>query len=286
MMIANRPIEIGNRQLEIGNSSSTGAPCPRRVAFAAMSLCNINWFSHVLDKMVQMLVILPDKGEGPFATFYLLHGRSDDHSSWHRRTRIEWYVRDLPLIVVMPDGYRGFYTHNEHGPDYASYLAEEVVGFVERNLPAKSTRGGRCIGGLSMGGYGALRLALGYPQVFISASSHSGAVLHGSRTHSGPDHAEMKRIFGARPGGSGHDLLWLAQRCKSSGKLPKLRIDCGFEDHLLEDNRILHERLVQTHIPHEYEEFPGGHNWDYWDYHINLALMFHARNLRIKPLPD
>jgi S-formylglutathione hydrolase FrmB len=252
-----------------------------------MALCELNWFSKVLDKMVQTVALLPDKGEPPFPTYYLLHGLSDDQSSWRRRTRIEWYVRDLPLIVVMPDGYRSFYTNHEQGQAFASYIAEELVGFIERHLPAKSSRGARCIGGLSMGGYGALRLALGYPQMFASANSHSGALLHGSRP---PDRLdiipEMKRIFGARPQGSDHDLLALAHRCKSAGKLPRLRIDCGHEDHLLHDNRVFHERLRHMNVAHEYEEFPGGHNWDYWDYHINLALMFHARNLRIKPIPD
>jgi len=249
-----------------------------------MALCDIHWFSSVLDKMVGTLVVLPDKGEGPFPTFYLLHGLSDDYTSWHRRTRIEWYVRDLPLIVVMPDAYRGFYTDNAHGPDYARYFAEELVGMVERNFPARAARSARCIGGLSMGGYGALRLALGFPHLFASANSHSGAVLHGSRPPQGPIAQEMKRVFGARPMGSEHDLLELAERCKGAGKVPRLRIDCGHEDELLDDNRAFHERLLELDVHHEYEEFPGGHNWDYWDYHVNLALMFHARNLKVRPI--
>jgi S-formylglutathione hydrolase FrmB len=246
----------------------------------------MRWFSKVLDKMTEAWVILPDKGEPPFPSYYLLHGLSDDSSSWQRRTRIEWYARDLPLMIVMPDAYRGFYTNNEQGPAYATYLAEELVAFIDRNLPSKPSRSARCVGGLSMGGYGALRLALGYPNVFCSANSHSGAVLHGSRAPSGPDQATLKQIFGPRPAGSDHDLLALAKRCKSAGRLPRLRIDCGDEDHLLDDNRQFHERLMHMGIAHEYEEFPGGHNWDYWDYHINLALLFHAKNLRIRPIPD
>ncbi len=249
-----------------------------------MSLCEIHWFSNVLDKMVETAVVLPEVGDPPFPTFYLLHGLSDDFSSWQRRTRVEWYVRQLPLIVVMPDAYRGFYTNNDQGPPYATYLAEELIAFIERNLPAKQTRSARAVGGLSMGGYGALRLALGFPNVFCSANSHSGALLHGSRPPAGEDQMMLKRIFGMRPQGSDHDLLHLARRCKSAGKLPRIRIDCGDEDHLLDDNRTFHLRLSQMGIAHEYEEFPGGHNWDYWDYHINLALMFHAKNLRIRPV--
>jgi S-formylglutathione hydrolase FrmB len=81
-----------------------------------MSLCQVHWKSSILKKQVSTTVILPDSGEGPFDTLYLLHGLGDDHSIWLRRTRIEWYVRDLPLIVVMPDGYRGWYTDHEEGP--------------------------------------------------------------------------------------------------------------------------------------------------------------------------
>src|SRR6185295_17807857 len=161
---------------------------------------------------------------------YLLHGMSDDYTIWHRRTRIEWYVRDLPLIVVMPDGFRGFYTDNADGPAYAKYVAEELVDFVERNFPAKRSRAGRCIGGLSMGGYGALRLSLGYPHRYASANSHSGALLYGARnTPRDPSPLtamEQRQIFGADSIGSSHDLLAQAARAKESDKLPKLMIDC------------------------------------------------------------
>src|SRR5437764_9215273 len=143
-----------------------------------MSLAEINSFSQTLEKMVATSVILPDVGKPPFATYYLLHGLSDDHTAWRRRSRIEWYVRELPLIVVMADGARNFYTDNADGPAYAQFFARELPAFIERTCPARPDRAARCIGGLSMGGYGALRLALGFPDRFISANSHSGALLN------------------------------------------------------------------------------------------------------------
>ncbi len=133
-----------------------------------------------------------------------------------------------------------------------------------------------------MGGYGALRLGLGYPDAFASVNSHSGAVMHGAKTYSKPEQAEFKRIFGARPAGSNHDLLMLARKASRAGKLPKIRIDCGTEDFLLADNREFHAKLDAMDVPHEYAEFPGAHNWDYWEIHIQEALAFHARNLRLK----
>jgi S-formylglutathione hydrolase FrmB len=245
-----------------------------------MALCELKFFSHVLGKQCAMNVILPDAGQGPFATFYLLHGMSDDYSTWARRSRIEWYVRDWPLIVVMPDGFKGFYTRNNEGPDFATYLAEEVVYTVERFFPAKPTRAARCIGGLSMGGYGAFRCALDNPQLFVSATSHSGALLRGSVRWERPEDADLRRVFGRDPSGSRHDLMELVRR--GQGTMPKLRFDCGTEDFLLDDNRTFHAFLDYMGVKHEYEEFPGGHDWDYWDLHVRDALRFHAKALRLR----
>jgi len=250
-----------------------------------MSLCEVHWNSTILKKKLGMNVILPDSGDGPFDTFYLLHGLSDDYTTWLRRTRIEWYVRDLPLIVVMPDGFRGWYTDNDHGPAYGKYIGEEVVAFVERTFPARRERAARHIGGLSMGGYGALRAALRYPDVFSSATSHSGALFHGSHDWSLKDAREevrafpqeMLHVFGTRPEGSSHDLLALARSAQVAGLLPRLRLDCGVDDFLLEANRLFHAELQHLKIPHEYQEFPGAHDWDYWDLHIQDAIRFHLQ---------
>lgn len=249
-----------------------------------MPFCDFHWFSDTLRTQVGSYVILPQVGEPPFPVFYLLHGLSDDHTIWHRRTRIEEYVANLPLIVVMPDGFRGFYTRNEEGPDYDKYMAEELPSVIERNFQAKRDRASRCIGGLSMGGYGAMRLGLTYPERYVSVHSHSGAALCGSKAWSGPEQAEFRRIFGPNPKGTLHDLMHLAQRAKNAGRLTKLRIDCGTEDGLLSDNRQFHQFLGQVGYAHEYEEFPGNHSWPYWDVHIREALQFHCKALGIEPI--
>lgn len=249
-----------------------------------MSWCDFHWFSKTLVKHVSSYVLLPEVGEPPFAVFYLLHGLSDDHTIWMRHTRIESYCQTLPLIVVMPDGGRGFYTKNEQGPDYEDYLVNELPQVIERSFPARPDRASRCIGGLSMGGYGALRTALAHPDRYVSANSHSGAVLWGSRepdpTRGSEFTNEMKRIFGVNPVGSRHDLQSLVQKVPAAER-PALRIDCGDEDHQLADNRALHAQLQQLGYDHEYAEFPGDHNWRYWDQHIRAALLFHARHLKL-----
>lgn len=252
-----------------------------------MAFCQVQWSSQVLGKQVGLYALVPDRGTPPFPVYYLLHGLSDDYTIWHRRTRIEWYVRDLPLIVVMPDGFRGFYTNHENGPAYADYMAEELPAFVERTFPAQRDRSGRAIGGLSMGGYGALRLALGYTDRYVSANSHSGALLFGSRRTDVDDvlrSAEFKRILGADPAGSEHDLRMLAERAAAADRLPAMRIDCGTEDFLLGQNREFSAFLAERGIDHQYDEFPGAHSWDYWDTHVQEALAFHCAHLGIEPV--
>ena len=248
-----------------------------------MSFCEVHWSSKVLGRAVSTYVLLPDTGMPPYPVYYLLHGLSDDHTIWHRRTRIEWYVRERPMIVVMPDGGRGFYTRHASGPDCAAHVAEELPAFIERNFPADARREARCIGGLSMGGYGAMRLALGYPDRYVSANSHSGALMVGSRPPADGvvPVEERKKIFGDDPRGTDHDLAALAERCAKAGILPRLRLDCGTEDFLLENNRTFHETLNRLNVPHEYQEFPGAHNWDYWDLHVREALAFHCREMGI-----
>lgn len=266
-----------------------------------MPWAQVHWRSDILAKQTTMQVILPSVGRPPYPTFYLLHGLSDDSTIWLRRSRIEAYVRELPLIVVMPDGYRGFYTDNAAGPAYARHFGAELPEFVERNFPARPARGARAIGGLSMGGYGALRVALGYPEKFCSANSHSGALMRLNldlsprearrdrifRKHPPAFFPEMQRIFGRRPMGTRHDLLALIRRARRRHRrLPRILIDCGTEDSLLEYNRTFHRKLQDLQVPHVYREFPGDHDWDYWDLHVREALAFHARNLRLPENSD
>jgi len=257
-----------------------------------MSLFTAHWHSGILEKSTTAQIIFPDAGKPPFPTLYLLHGLSDDNTMWLRRSRLEIYAAALPLIIVMPDGYRGFYTNNEQGPAYARHIAEELPAFIERAFPAIPRRDARAIGGLSMGGYGALRVGLDYHDRFCSVHSHSGAVGWGRNgkieslpksSGPGPDFAtEMLRIFGHSPDGTDHDLLTLVRRAKSARKLPKILLDCGKDDFLLKDNRAFVKKLRAENIPHTYREYPGGHDWDYWDIHIREALAFHMEKLSTK----
>lgn len=239
-----------------------------------MAVLELRYFSNALGKAQRAVVLVPESA-GPYHVLFQLHGLSDDESAWTRYTSIERYVQGLPLLVVMPDGGRGFYCDAREGFAYGTAIGKELPELVERWFPTKP---GWAIGGLSMGGYGCARLALTYPERFVSSASHSGAMTFGHYT---PDASndfgkEFLRVLGPDPVDGPDDLFALAK--KASPK-PKLRVDCGVDDFLIEANRSFHELLDELGYAHEYEEFPGEHNWAYWDEHFPKALAFHRASL-------
>lgn len=252
-----------------------------------MAFARINYHSRSLQKASSVSVVFPDDPgtPRPWWAFYLLHGLSDDDTIWMRRTSIERYVAGLPLVVVMPDGGRGWYTNAQIGSAYEDDLMKDVVGLIDRTFPVRAERSGRAIGGLSMGGYGAVKLGLKHHETFGSINSHSGALgmlredwsADPRRKDLAP---ELERIFGRAHKGGPEDPFALVEKV-DHGRIPPMRIDCGKDDFLIEQNRAFHRHLESMHIPHEYEEFPGEHNWPYWDQHVQEAIAFHVRNLKI-----
>jgi S-formylglutathione hydrolase FrmB len=252
-----------------------------------MAFATISYHSRSLQKASSFNIVFPDDPRipRPWSVFYLLHGLSDDHTIWMRRTSIERYVEGLPLVVVMPDGGRGWYTNAQQGYALEDDLIKDVVRIVDATFPVKAERLGRCIGGLSMGGYGAVKVGLKHHEMFASVNSHSGAL---GFLRSDPEHArglspEFERIFGKSPSGGPEDPFAIVEKV-DHGRLPALRIDCGTSDFLLDQNRKFHAHLEALHVPHEYEEFPGGHEWAYWDKHVQEAIAFHTRNLGLKKI--
>jgi len=237
-----------------------------------MAFLDIHFWGNSIQKQSSMYVILPD-GDGPFPVLYLLHGLSDDHTIWHRRTSIERYAEGRPLIIVMPDGHRSFYCNDPRpgGLAYEDHMVKDVVGFMDRAFRTIRHRRGRAIAGLSMGGYGAMMLSLRHVDLFSVACSHSGALamFHSPR----PERADVQAVVANLPKGA-YDCFALARKCARSRRGLAIRIDCGKEDFLLDHNRQFHAHLEKLGIRHVYEEHPGQHNWEYWDIHIRQTLEF------------
>lgn len=239
-----------------------------------MAWMQLAYWSEALQKHHHANLLVPEKADPPYHVMLLLHGLSDDHTIWMRRTSIERYIEGWPLLLVMPDGGRGFYCDAEQGFAFGKALGHELPDLLERWFP---TRTGWAVGGLSMGGYGALRLAFTFPDRFVSAHSHSGALHFGHHPILDPEWAaEFQRIVGANPVGGKDDLFTLAQTVTPR---PKVRVDCGTEDFLLEPNRAFTDWMNSLGYEHLYSEHPGEHTWAYWDEHIQPALAFHRENL-------
>ncbi|MBO7435956.1 esterase family protein [bacterium] len=235
-------------------------------------MANVEWrfFSRILDVNYTFRALIPDSFEKkPQKILYLLHGLSDDYSSWSRNTSLEryWEKYSKELTVVCPDGGRSFYSdaRDGHGGNYESFFTEELFPYVEAHLPAKYSREDRAICGLSMGGYGALRLGLKNPGYFGAIGSFSGAV-DSRRYLERPE-------FSARLWDEDSRLEVIAKDLKPE-EFPRIKMLCGTEDFLLEHNRAFDKWLTEAGAAHEYTEFPGHHNWLFWDTHLPEMLAF------------
>ncbi|MDH7602679.1 MAG: alpha/beta hydrolase family protein [Armatimonadota bacterium] len=248
-----------------------------------MALCEVRLSAqNALQRMTSFMAILPEHKPGPFPVLYLLHGLSDDHTAWVRRTSIERYVSDIPLIVVMPDGQRSWYTDAVSIPTFAfeTFIVRDLISFVDTTFPTKASREGRAIAGLSMGGYGAFKLALKHPDMFCAAASLSGALYVGNRFDvNDVRDREMRLIFGDSVP-QDEDISHLVRNLEPD-KQPALWFDCGTEDFLIEDNRAFHKLLQDLGVPHCYSERPGTHSWSHWDAVIQEALDFIRSKLGI-----
>lgn len=181
-----------------------------------MAFLNCEVFSKTLNMATALRVILPDEGElGAADTVYLLHGLSDNSSGWTRYTAVEQFARERGLAVVMPEVQRSFYADMAAGLDYFSYVAVELPAMCERMFGLPDERAKRYVMGLSMGGYGALKCVLTYPERYAGAGSFSGVVDIRRPVYSvnTPERArERGAIFGADgPEGTKNDLYRLAQ---------------------------------------------------------------------------
>ncbi|WCT54799.1 alpha/beta hydrolase family protein [Paenibacillus kyungheensis] len=254
-----------------------------------MALIQCDFYSEVLRLSSTMNVILPQETHsqigmegkvtgGKHPTLYLLHGLSDDHSIWLRRTSIERYAAEYGIAVVMPAAHRSFYTDMKQGGDYFKFVSEELPQLAESFFPLSNRREDRFVAGLSMGGYGALKLGLRLPDRYAAAASLSGATDASALFERG-DVAytqELERIFGTveELRGSDNDLFYLAEQLASdkSKQAPQLYQCCGTEDFLYDHNIRFRDHVNGLGLQLTYEEEPGEHEWGYWDTKIQRVL--------------
>jgi putative tributyrin esterase len=211
--------------------------------------------------------------EKRYPVIYLLHGLTGHYNNWTDNTSLTAKARDLRAIIVTPEGDDGWYTDSvsKANDKYESYIVKELIPEIDSKYRTIKERNGRAIAGLSMGGFGALKFGLKYPELFSVAGSFSGAIGAAAITEKefpGAIGRSIAEIFG--PAGSdtrrANDVFAII-RDASTEKIksfPFLYVDCGTEDFLFQNNREFVSLLVEKKVPHEYRQLPGGHTWPYW----------------------
>jgi putative tributyrin esterase len=254
-----------------------------------MILTEVKFKSETLGLGCTMNVILPQrpladaqtKKPVKYPTLYLLHGHSDDHTAWQRWTSIERYAEKYNLAVVMPAVNLSFYTDMAHGGQYWQFISEEVPAVARDLFPLSAKRADNFVAGLSMGGYGAFKMALSHPERFAAAASLSGVVniREVLNERDDPESAiwleGMRNIFGAdltKVAGSQNDLFTLAAQVARGTPKPKLYQCCGTEDFLYANNLSFRDYAKTLPLYLTYTEGPGEHNWAYWDAMIQQVL--------------
>ncbi len=237
-----------------------------------MATINLTHSSASLGKKTNVSIIVPDNINGNAKVLYLLHGLSDNNCTWLERSSVARYVFGKNLIVVCPDAGKSFYCNLKGGYGYYDYISKELPQYIESLFPISGDRDDRYIAGLSMGGYGAFKIALSNPDRYAGAASFSGVMDVRERV-------KMKTfdIMGIVEGEGfkdEYDLFYLAQLASKKTQKPKLYQWCGTEDFLYSDNVKFRDFIKNLDFDYTYSESPGDHSWEYWDEQIKKTVDF------------
>ena len=235
-------------------------------------------YSPALNGRADMTLYVPETRAGErLPLVVLLHGVDGSHWNWWVMGKIPETAREMtesgeicPFAIAMPsDGLweegSGYVPHREF--DAEAWIAEDVPGFIGEFVPGVETER-FYLAGLSMGGFGALRLGMKHATKIKGISAHSAVTSVEDLARFLSEPLEEYRTSGEE------NLSILHWARVNRATLPPIRLDCGRDDSLLESNRALHAALLKEGVPHTYEENDGGHSWDYWQIHVRETLRF------------
>lgn len=250
-----------------------------------MAFISLDFYSEALGMQSEVFVVIPQRGalgeigignkaeDTKYKVLYLLHGLSDDHTIWMRRTSIERYASRYGICVVMPNGHRSFYTDMKYGGNYYTYITKELPARMREFFRVSDRREDNFIAGLSMGGYGALKAALREPDKYAAASALS-AVTDISE-FCGERSELFTAIFGegqAVP--DEDDLIKLVDAHKNDKIKPSVFIGIGRQDGLYDQNIRFKKILEDNGYAPTYRESDGVHCWEFWDEYILYTLQW------------
>jgi S-formylglutathione hydrolase FrmB len=225
-----------------------------------------------LERDMHYRVLFPGHYEngGRFSVLYLLHGIYGDYKNWDTRTGLENYARNLHLLIVMPDANDSWYTNSATvlADKFDDYVAKDLIAEIDKKYRTIHDRHGRAIAGLSMGGYGAVKLAVQYPELFAFAGSLGGAFNAPQNLDSQrPEfRAKLLEVFGNEGSRTrAENDIFLLLNTPHQVPYPYFYVACGTADFFLVTNRALAQQLSSRNLAYEYHETAGGHTWEYWD---------------------
>jgi putative tributyrin esterase len=237
------------------------------------------YYSKSLGTTQKYRAILPQgvaESDRTYPLLLLLHGFAGDCGNWLQLTRAARYLALYSIVTVCPDRDSGWYTNAAgDGERREDDIMLDLLPHLEAALPLKPYPA-RAIGGISMGGYGAVKLALKHPRSFCLAVSHSGALDITGRP-------ERHRVFGDPAADAGfrraESVGWLAEQalCRPAAERPALYLDCGASDALVTASRAFSDHLTYIGYGHVYREMPGHHTWPYFDRAFRTVLPQIAR---------
>lgn len=249
-----------------------------------MAVIDCHFYSKYLAHQTEICVILPEiYGKPPKAEYpllYLLHGRGDDCTSWLRNSNIERYADERNVAVVMPSAETSFYMDGVCGKRFFTFLTKELPCVVRLWFPVSKKAEKTYLAGLSMGGYGALKIGLTYPEAFAGIGIFSAGI----RPDKMPDfaltpeeneilHENIRQAFGAgdfKPENIPQELI--LARIREGKKIPPVCHYEGRQDMLYDMNREFRDFAEAQPIHYRYEEWDGGHDWIFWDEALRRLL--------------
>jgi len=238
----------------------------------------INVYSPKMKKEIKNVVILPANysKKKHYPVVYLLHGYSGNYTDWVRLVpTIKTYSTNYQFIIVCPDGgYNSFYFDSpiDSTSQYETYISQDLIVTIDNKYSTIPNRNARAITGLSMGGHGALYLAIRHQDIFSNAGCMSGVV--------DLRYSTQKKGLANRIGNFETDSLEWKKRSVTNlidsikNNELNLIIDCGNADAFSQITLKLHNKLLVQKIDHDYIERPGAHTWDYWANAIPHQLLF------------
>lgn len=231
---------------------------------------DVTFRSSTLNRDTPYRVIMPANVSPGLPVVYLLHGGGGNFRDWSNNSDVARFA-ERGLILVMPDADESYYTNSaEHPQDrYEDYIVQDLIADVETRFPVATGRTNRAIIGISMGGFGAVKLALHHPALFAFAGGLSSALDVPGRPFSIArigQYRHYRSIFGPWRSATRHDNdPFVLAGSADPAKMPYFYLTCGEQEGLLPTNRSFANLLEQRHFRYEFHIVAGGHNWPQWN---------------------